>query len=76
MDKEDLYTLKINCKGKRTVRRANKGINVEKNNNRCKKLKFKIIKREKKRKKEKKGKLPRTSKPNVEGEAYNNNFKT
>ena len=30
MDKEDLYTLKINCKGKRTVGKANKGINVEK----------------------------------------------
>ena len=27
---EDLYTLKINCKGKRTVGKANKGINVEK----------------------------------------------
>ena len=25
---EDLYTLKINCKGKRTVGKANKGINV------------------------------------------------
>ena len=24
------YTLKINCKGKRTVGKANKGINVEK----------------------------------------------
>ena len=30
MDKEDLYTLKINCKGKRTVGKANKEINVEK----------------------------------------------
>ena len=29
---EDLYTLKINCKGKRTVGKANKEINVEKNN--------------------------------------------
>ena len=28
--------LKINCKGKRTVGKANKGINVEKNNNRFK----------------------------------------
>ena len=26
--KEDLHTLKINCKGKRTVGKANKGINV------------------------------------------------
>ena len=30
MDKEDLYTLKINCKGKRTVGKANKRIKVEK----------------------------------------------
>ena len=28
--KEDLYTLKINCKGKRSVRKANKWINAEK----------------------------------------------
>ena len=34
VDKEDLYMLKINCKGKRTVGKANKGTNVEKNNNR------------------------------------------
>ena len=31
VDKEGLYTLKINCKGKRTAKgKANKGINVEK----------------------------------------------
>ena len=30
VDKEDLYTLKFNRKGKRTVGKANKGINVEK----------------------------------------------
>ena len=30
VDEEDLYTLKINFKGKRTVGKANKGINVEK----------------------------------------------
>jgi len=30
VDKKDLYILKINCKGKRTVGKANKGINVEK----------------------------------------------
>ena len=30
VDKEDLYALKINCKGKRTVGKSNKGINVEK----------------------------------------------
>ena len=27
---KDLYTLKINCKGERTVGKANKGINIEK----------------------------------------------
>ena len=30
LDEEDLYTLKINFKGKRTVGKANKGLNVEK----------------------------------------------
>ena len=30
VDKEDLYTLKINCKGKRTVGKANKRIIVGK----------------------------------------------
>ena len=30
VDKEDLYLLKINCKGKRTVGKANKRLNVEK----------------------------------------------
>ena len=30
VDKEDLYTLKINCKEKITVGNANKEINVEK----------------------------------------------
>ena len=30
VDKEVLYTLKINCKGKRTVEKANKGINAGK----------------------------------------------
>ena len=30
VDKEELHTLKMNCKGKRTVGKANKGINVEK----------------------------------------------
>ena len=30
VNEEDLYTLKINCKGKRTVGKANKGINAEK----------------------------------------------
>ena len=43
VDKEGLCILKINCKRKRTVGKANKGINVEKNN-RFKKLKIKIKK--------------------------------
>ena len=30
VDKGDLYILKINCKGKRTVLKAKNGINVEK----------------------------------------------
>ena len=30
VDKEDLYILKINCKGERTVGKANQGVNVEK----------------------------------------------
>ena len=28
VDTEDLYTLKINCKGKRTVGKENKGISI------------------------------------------------
>ena len=35
-DKEYLYTLKFNCKGKRTVGKTSKGINVEKNNSKFK----------------------------------------
>ena len=30
VDEEELYTLKINCNGRRTVKKANKGINVQK----------------------------------------------
>ena len=30
LEEEDLYTLKFNCKGQRTVGKGNKGINVEK----------------------------------------------
>ena len=30
VDEEGLYTLKINCKGKRTVGKGNKGINIGK----------------------------------------------
>ena len=39
VDEEHLCTLKINCKGERTVGKANKRINVEKYN-RFKKLKL------------------------------------
>ena len=49
--------IKINCKGKRTVGKANKEINVEKYN-RYKTLKVKIVKKRKdflKRKKKKRG---------------------
>ena len=46
VDKEDLFILNINCKGKRTVGKANKGINVEKNNNSFKKI-FKEKRKEK-----------------------------
>ena len=31
VDEEDWHTLKINCKGKITIGKANKGIHVEKN---------------------------------------------
>jgi len=41
-----IYILKINCKGKRTVGKANKGI-MWKKYNRFKKLKVKIIKKRK-----------------------------
>ena len=60
VDEEDLYTLKINCKGKRTVGKANKGINVEKNNNR-----FKKIFQEKN--------STELQRPNVEAKVYSNN---
>ena len=49
VNEEDLYTLKINCKGKKSIGKANKIINVEKNNRLFFKLKIKTIKREKKK---------------------------
>ena len=58
VNEEDLYTLKINCKEKRTVGKANKGINVK--NNRFKKLKLK-------KRKEKKGKPHITAKAQHKG---------
>ena len=51
LDEEDLYMLKINCKAKRTVGKANEGINVYK----IKQVKkLKLQKREKKQKKKEK----------------------
>ena len=62
VDEEDLYVLKINCKEKRTVGKANEGISVEKYN-RFKKLKIlKEKKTEEERKKGKNGKLHKTAK--------------
>ena len=61
VDKDDLHTLKINCKGKRTAGKGTKGINVEKNNNRLKKLKIKKDKGRLKKKK-KKRKTPQNCK--------------
>ena len=55
VDKEDLYTLKINCKGKRIVGKANKGINGDKII-----IGLKI-------KKKRKGKLHRTAKAQCRG---------
>ena len=60
VDKEDLCILKINCKGKWTVEKANKGINEEKITICLKILKLKFKTRERKGKK--KGKLHRTAK--------------
>ena len=54
---KDLYTLKINCKGKITVVKANKGINVEKIIIGLKKLKLKKRK-EKERKTPQNGESP------------------
>ena len=80
VDEEDLYTLKFSCKGKRTVGKENKGINVEKYNRLknikiIKKRKEKKGRRKKKLKRKKKRKLHRTAKPNVEAVVYNNNKK-
>ena len=65
VDKEDLYILKSNCKGKRTVGKANKGINAEEIIIDLKNEKLKLKKRGKK-------KSPELQKPNIEAEVYNN----
>ena len=71
-DKEDLYALKISCKGKRTVGKSNKGVIGFK--------KLKLKKKEKKggkkggrMKKEKKENSAELQKPNREEEVYSNN---
>ena len=58
--------LRIKCNGKRTIGKANKGINVEKNNNRFKKLK---LKKEKIKNQENSTDM---QKPSVEAEVYDN----
>ena len=63
VDKEDFYMLKINCKGKRTIGKANKRINIEK-----KKIGLKMLKKRKEKKEENSTEL---QKPNVEAEIYN-----
>jgi len=55
--------LKINCKGKRTIGKANKGINIEKI-----KIGLKNLKERKEKKEENSTEL---QKPNVEAEVYN-----
>ena len=72
--KKKVY-IKINCKGKITVGKANNGINVEKYN---RFLKIKSIKKEKRKKWKKKEKRKKREnstelqKPNVDAEVYNN----
>ena len=68
-DKEDLCTLKINCKGKRTVRESKQRNKCRKNIIGFKNLKIKIIKKKRKKKgiRKKKAKLHRTAKPKYRG---------
>ena len=65
VDKEDLYTLKINCKGKKTVGKANKGINVEKII-----IGFKNFFKRKELKKKKKRKTPQNCKSPIQGQRF------
>ena len=64
MDKEDLYK-KLTERGERTVGKANKGINVEKNSNRSKRLKNNNSNNNN-------DSSPELQKPNIEAEIYNN----
>ena len=78
VDKEYLHTLKINCKGKRTVEKANKRINIEKIILDLKFLKIKIKKKKKteqRRRRRKTPQLRRTAKAKIEAEVYNSNKK-
>ena len=68
VDKEDLYILKINFKGKRTAGKANKGVNVEKVIIGVKNEKLKL-----KNKKEENS--PEMQEPKGEAGVYNNNKK-
>ena len=68
---KDLYTFKINCNRIRTVGKANKGINVEKNTSGFKKLKLqKGEKRKEKMKKRNKTKLHKTAKAQSRGRGF------
>ena len=80
---KDLYTLKLTARGKKTIGKVNKGINVEKKCNGFKKLKIKIIKKRKEKRQktiEKRGKKKRKEnsmelqKPTLEAQVYNNNI--
>ena len=68
VDEEDLYTIKINCKGK-----SRKG----KQRNKCRKniIGLKKLKLKKGRRRRKKENSTELQKPNVEAEVYNNNKK-
>ena len=60
VDEEDLYTLKVNCKGEKNSKKGKQGDKCRKNNKR-----FKKFKQEKRKKK--KGILHRTSKAQHRG---------
>ena len=66
VDEEDLYTLKVNCKGEKNSKKGKQGDKCRKNNKRFKKFK------QEKRKKKKKEYSTEHQKPNIEAEVYNN----
>ena len=73
------YTLKINCKGKRTVGKTNKGINVKKQVHDIKIIRNRKEKngrrKEKGEKIQKKENFTELQKLSVEAEVYSNNKK-